>query len=142
MGWMIPDAKLLLDQHRYPSRGPHFAAKPIVLGSFGQQVGHLGTLFLSQFRLGTGRWLVAQRTRTIFLGSAHPLTHRTFGHAEGLRDVFLFPALLIQLPGTQAAAFAPVFGKGFFLAHTPFHRLAWFTTLDFHDEIDTIPIIV
>jgi hypothetical protein len=136
MGWMIPDAKLLLDQHRYPSRGPHFAAKPIVLGSFGQQVGQLGTLFLSQFRLGTGRWLVAQRTRTIFLGSAHPLTHRTFAHAEGLRDVFLFPALLIQLPGTQSATLAPVFGKGFFLTHTPFHRLAWFTPLGFHDEIN------
>ncbi len=142
MRWMIPDTKLLLDQHRHPSRGPDLAAKPVVLGSFGQQVGQLGTLLLSQFRLWTGRWLVAQRIRTIFLGSAHPLTHRAFGHPEGLRDVFLSPALLIQLPGTQAAAFAPVFGKGFFLAHTPFHRLAWFTTLDFHDEIDTIPIIV
>ncbi len=119
MGWMIPDAKLLLDQHRYPSRGPHFAAKPIVLGSFGQQVGQLGTLFLSQFRLGTGRWLVAQRTRTGLLGAVHPLTHRAFGHPEGLRNVFLFPALLIQLPGTQSATLTPVFREWFFLFIPP-----------------------
>ena len=120
MRWMIADAKVLLDQHCYPSRGPDLAAKPVVLGSFGQQVGQLHTLLLSQFRLGTGRRLVAQRIRTIFLGSAHPLTHRAFGHPEGLRDVFLFPFLLIQLPGTQSAAFAPVFRKWFFLVHTSF----------------------
>ncbi len=136
MGWMIPDAKLLLDQHRHPSRGPDLAAKPVVLGSFGQQVGQLGTLFLSQFRLRAGRRLVAQRIRTIFLGSTHPLTHCAFGHAQGFRNVFLFPALLIQLPGAQSATLAPVFGKEFFLAHTSFHRFAWFTTLGFHDEVN------
>jgi hypothetical protein len=120
MGWMIPDAKLLFDQHRHPRCGPDLAAKPIVLGSFGQQVGQLSSLFLRQFGLRTGRRLVAQRTRTGFLGSVHPLTHRAFGHPEGLGDVFLVPALLIQLPGTQSATLTPVFREWFFFVHTSF----------------------
>lgn len=60
MGWMILDSKLLLDQHCHPSRGPGFATKPVVLGSFGQQVRQLGMLFNSQFRLRTERGLVCK----------------------------------------------------------------------------------
>ena len=137
MRWMIPDTKLLLDQHRHPSRGPDLAAKPVVLGSFGQQVGQLGTLLLSQFRLWTGRWLVAQRIRTIFLGSAHPLAHRAFGHPESNSDVFLFPVLLIELRGPQSSSFAPVFRKWFFLTHASLHRLVSPTTLDPYAEVNS-----
>jgi hypothetical protein len=136
MGWMIPDAKLLLDQHCHPSRGPGFTAKSIVLGSFGQQIRQLGTLFLSQFGLGTWRRLVAQPIWTILLRPMHPLTYCTFRDSQGLGDVFLFPALLIQLPATQSSAFAPIFWKGFFLAHTSIHRPASFFTLDPHAQVN------
>jgi hypothetical protein len=43
--------------------------------------------------------------------------------------------LLIQLPGTQSSAFAPIFWKGVFLIHASFHRLARFFTLDPHAEV-------
>ncbi|GHO61546.1 hypothetical protein KSC_004380 [Ktedonobacter sp. SOSP1-52] len=52
MGWMILDAKLLLDQHCHPSRGPGLTAKSIVLRSFGQQVRQLGALFLASVWVG------------------------------------------------------------------------------------------
>ncbi|EFH88719.1 hypothetical protein [Ktedonobacter racemifer] len=136
MGWMPPDAKLLLDQHCYPSSGPGLAAKPIVLGSFGQQAWHMGALFLSQFWLGGWRRPVAQRIRTIFLRSTHLLTYRALSDSLGLGDLFLFPALLIQLPGTQSSALAPIFRKGFFLAHASFHRLVRFFSLDPHAQVN------
>ncbi|GHO56293.1 hypothetical protein KSB_47680 [Ktedonobacter robiniae] len=52
MGWMIADAKLLLDQHCHPSCGPDLAAKSIVFGSFGQQVRQLDALFLASVWVG------------------------------------------------------------------------------------------
>jgi len=136
MRWMILDAKLLFDQHRDARCRPDGPAKPIVLSSFCQQVGQLGTLLLSQFRWWTGRWLVAQRIRTILLGSAHPLAHRAFGHPESTSDVFLFPVLLIEFPGPQSSSFAPVFRKWFFLTHASLHRLVSSTTLDPHAEVN------
>jgi hypothetical protein len=136
MRWMIPGSKLLLDQHSHPHRGLDLAVKPRMLGSFSQQVRQPGSLFLSQFGWWTRRRVVAQRIRTIFLRSAHPLTHHAFGDFQGLGDFFLFPALLVQLPGTQSSAFAPIFRKEFFLAHTSFHRLAKFITLDPHAEVN------
>lgn len=61
-----------------------------------------------------------QGIRSTRLRFFHPLTHRSFGHAEGFGYTLLFPACLIQLPGMQAAIFAPVLGKEVFLAHTSF----------------------
>jgi hypothetical protein len=52
-------------------------------------------------------------------GFFHSLTHRTLGHAKGFGHVFLFPACLIQLPGSQAAIFAPAERRGSFLFISP-----------------------
>ncbi len=79
---------------------------------------------------------MAQRIETVFLRPTYPLAHRAFGHTKSFGDRFLFPALLIQLPGTQASIFAPVVGKRFFCTHTSFHRLACFITLGPHAEVN------
>lgn len=81
----------------------------------------------------TLRWM---KPDSKLLLAAHPLTHHAFGDFQGLGDFFLFPALLVQLPGTQSSAFAPIFRKEFFLAHTSFDRLAKFITLDPHAEVN------
>ena len=41
---------------------------------------------------------------------------------RGHSDVFLFPALLIQLASAQLSPFTPIVGVLFFLAHSPFDR--------------------
>src|SRR5512135_2261291 len=66
-------------------------------------------------KTATMRWM---KSDSKLLLAAHPLTHHAFGDFQGLGDFFLFPALLGQLPGTQSSAFAPIFRKEFFLAHT------------------------
>ncbi len=72
------------------------------------------------------------------LGFFDPLTHGSFGHAEGGSSVFLFPPLFIQLLAAQSSAFAPIFRKRFFLAHTSFHRLTSFTALGPHAEVSNV----
>src|SRR5712691_9333100 len=136
MGRMITDAKVLLDQHGHPRRGPDFAAKPVGSCSFGKQVGQLSQLVLSQFGLRARRRLMTQGLLSLRFGTAYPLTDRPFGHAQRLGNVFLFPTGLIQLPSAQATIFAPVVGKGVFLAHTSFHRLARVRTLGPHAEVN------
>ncbi len=111
MGGMIPDSELLLDQHCHSRCGPDRPAKPVVLGSFLQQIGQLGALFSRKSRLRARRRLMTQCLGSLRLGFFDPLTHGSFGHTEGVSDVFLFPPLFIQLPAAQSSAFAPIFRK-------------------------------
>ena len=136
MGWMIPDSKLLLDQYCHSRCGPDRPAKPVVLGTFLQQIGQLGALLSRKSRLRARRRLMTQRLGSLRLGFFDPLTHGSFRHAESVSDIFLFPTLFVQLPAAQSSAFAPIFGKRFFLAHTSFHRLASFTPLGPHAEVN------
>jgi hypothetical protein len=51
---------------------------------------------------------VAQTGYSSFSGALQPLANRPLGDAQGLGDLLLLPALLVQFPGSQAAAFPPV----------------------------------
>ena len=52
-----------------------------------------------------------------FTGTAHPLTDRAFGHAQGRGNVLLLPTLLLQFPGTPSSTFEPI-QVCFFCLHT------------------------
>ena len=110
MRWMIADAELLLDQHGDPSGRPDLATKAVVFGSFGQQQRQVGQLLFAQLRLRARRRLMPQGLSPVGFGFGDPLTDRSFGDPECGGNVFLFPALLIELPGAQASIFAPVVG--------------------------------
>ena len=45
---------------------------------------------------------------TLLLCSLHPLAYSTFGDAQGLGYLPLFPALFFELVGPQAPALAPI----------------------------------
>src|SRR5262249_4389374 len=51
-----------------------------------------------------------------------PLTYCALAHSECSGDVFLFPSLLIQFPGTHPSSFSPILWRYRFLAHTSFDR--------------------
>jgi hypothetical protein len=57
---------------------------------------------------------VAERGLAPFPSTLEPLAHRTRGDAKGGGDLALFPTLLGQFPGPEAAAFLP--GDRFVLA--------------------------
>jgi len=57
------------------------------------------------------------------------LTHRSFAHSQRRRDVFLFPPLLPQLPGSQASTFFPIVWFVFFLHSSILAGLATYATV-------------
>jgi len=136
MGRMIPDAKLLFDQHRDTRCGPDLTAKAIMLSSFCQQVRQLGPLRLVQAMLRARGRLMTQGICSARLGFCDPLTYRSLSDSECGGDGFLFPVVLIELPGAQASIFAPVGGKKVFCVHASFHRLVCFSTLGPHAEVN------
>ncbi len=123
MCWMIVDSKLLFDQPSDPRGSPDLSTKAVMLGSFRQQERQLRPVFSRQFRLSAMWNNTTQGVSALSLCFLDPLTYSSFGHPKCFGDVFLFPALLIQLPGTQAASFAPIFGKEGKFAHTFWDRL-------------------
>jgi hypothetical protein len=127
MGRVIADAKFLLDHHSYTGGDPDLPTKPEGFGSSRQQLRQLGQLLWPQFRRGPWRGLVAQCLWSLAFAFGYPLAHRSFGHPQSGCNVVLFPSLLIQFPGTQASAFAPIFWQRCVFTHTSFHRL-----FDFH----------
>lgn len=136
---MIRDSKLLFDQHRDTHCGPDLTAKAIMLRSFCQQLRQLGPLRLVQARLRAWGRLMTQGICSARLGFVDPLTYRSLTDSECGGDVFLFPVVLIELPGAQASIFAPVVGKKVFWVHASFHRLICFRTLGPHAEVNKGP---
>ncbi len=123
MGRMIAEAKFLLDHLGYTGRDPDLPTKPEGFGSPRQQLRQLGQVLWPQFRRGSWRGSVAQCLWSQAFAFAHPLADSSFGHTQSGCNVFLFPSLLIELRGTQASAFAPIFWKRCVFTHTSFHRL-------------------
>ena len=58
-----------------------------------------------------------QSFRSLCFGILSPLAHCALAYSEGCGDVFLFPSLFMQFPGTHPSSFAPIFEECRFLAH-------------------------
>lgn len=110
MSLVVTDAEGLLDHPGYSRSRPYLSVKPVVLCSLGEQTGDPGKLCFGQPRGRTGRRMMAKGLDpAAFPGSPHPLAHRSLAHTQGLADIVLLPALLLQFPGTEATTFLPVF---------------------------------
>lgn len=118
MGGMIAHPKCAFDRHRDSRRRPDLPAEAERFGSLCQQPWQLRSLLFGQFRRSSWRRLMTQRFWTLGLATAYPLADRSLRHSQGLRDLFLWPSLLIQFPGTQASAFAPIFRQRCACLHT------------------------
>ena len=111
MGGVITDRKLVVNQLGNPTARPHVTTKAEGFGPFQQQGGQLRLLLKREQWRRPGSGLVPQGLRPVQSSALEPLADRALGDAEGLGDVLLGPALLVQLPGSQAAAFAPTDGR-------------------------------
>lgn len=109
MGRMIAHAKLALDEQCDSRGSPNLASEPVGFGSFGQQGRQLRSLLRGQLGRRTRRRVMAQRFRSLGFPFADPLTHGSFGDSQGFGYLALGPPLLVQFPGAQPSAFAPVF---------------------------------
>lgn len=66
---------------------------------------------------------MAQGFWALSLALGDPLTDGSLRHSQGLGNLFLRPSLLVQFPGAQPSAFAPIFRKRCACLHTSFYRL-------------------
>lgn len=126
MGWMIAHTKLALDHHGDSRRSPDLPTEAERFGALCQQPRQLRSLLFAQFRRSAWRRLMLQRFRTVDLAPGDPLTDGSFSDSQGLSNLVLWPSLLVQFPGAQASAFAPIFWKRCVCLHTSLYRLFGF----------------
>ncbi len=114
---VVADAELAQDHGRHPAGGPDLAAEAERLGPTGQQGREPRPLLGGQLRRRAGGEAATQGLGAPALGPAHPLADRAGGHAERFGDGLLRPALALEGPGAQPAAFAPVGREGMWCLH-------------------------
>src|SRR4051794_6919185 len=105
---MIAHAELTLDDAGNACLRPNIADKAVGFSARLEHVGKPLTLLLSQLRRRAWMGAISQRDRSARSSTGNPLADCALSHAQRDGDLFLRPAVLMQVPGTQAAAFAPV----------------------------------
>jgi hypothetical protein len=96
---VVLHAELAANQLGDAASGPHIASKAKGLCPRRQRRRRLSKLLGRQSRRGTWRRAVAQSRRTCRTAAADPLAGGAFGHAQRCRNLALFPAFLLQIPG-------------------------------------------
>ncbi len=81
---------------------------------------------------------MAKRFRASVAGACHPLTDGAFADAEGLGDLALGPALLLEAPGSEPSGFSPVVGCR---AHAWEYSTDTSRALDVYTRVSKITII-
>jgi len=109
---VVADTENLFDDCCCPSGSPKVPSKPVGFGTFGQKLGDLGLLFGGKPWLRTRSRVAAQCFGTSFSRRFEPLADCPRAHTQGLGNILLFPALLLQLPGPEPATFSPVLWLG------------------------------
>ena len=104
---MIADTELLFDQAGHAPRRPNLAAKAVGFGPFEQQGGQERLLLAVQQGGGAGGGMVTQGLDTGSGGPLQPLANRPLGDGQGLGNLLLRPAVLVQLPGAPPPPFVP-----------------------------------
>ena len=105
---MIADAEDALDHGRNSCLGPNIAHKAVGFSATLEQGGKPLALLLCQLRYCASPGAISQRVRSAGSSTGNPLADCPFGHAQSDGDLLLWPTLLMQVPGTKTASFAPV----------------------------------
>jgi hypothetical protein len=111
VGWVIAHPKRALEHDRDPWRGPNRAVKSKGLGTLGEESGNLGTLRGAEARGWARGNAPTQGLAASFPRPLQPLADRPLGHPQCRRDRALLPALLGQVPCSEATPFAPIGGR-------------------------------
>src|SRR5436305_15179624 len=108
MCWMIPHAKLLVDQFCHSLRRPDVSSKSRGLCPSLQQRGKLRQLVLAESGLGSVSDVPLSSLFSLLSPHLHPLAHCPLRHSQCLRNVFLAPSLLRQFPRSASAPLFPI----------------------------------
>ncbi len=105
---MIPHPELAFYHESDALTGPHIATKAETLCAACEQGGYLGALHPGKATRCAAGGAFLEGLCAFFSPALDPLADGSWGDIEFIGDVLLLPALLVELPGTQAAAFAPI----------------------------------
>jgi hypothetical protein len=94
---MVRDAEFLLDDLGNAGAGPHLAAKPVGLRPMPKELRDETLLSRREFGRVARRGPGQQGLRPAVAGAAEPTADGDLGGAQGLGDVALTPALLLEL---------------------------------------------
>jgi hypothetical protein len=108
MARMVGDAECELNHGGNPAAGPELSPEAIGFGTAVQQPRQLGQLVGSQSARSAGGWTGSEGLRSPLPGARHPLTDGPRADAQGLGNLVLGPALLLELPGLQPSGLFPV----------------------------------
>jgi hypothetical protein len=112
MRHMIGDTKAAFDDLGHTGARPDGPTKAEGFGPLVEQVGQLGQLCSGQARRAPARLPAAQGRNTVGVRATKPFADGTLRAPQRIGDLLLVPSLLMELPATQAAPFAPIGGGG------------------------------
>jgi hypothetical protein len=104
---MRGDAKPQLNHGGDPATGPDLPPEAIGFGPVLQQRGQPSELLGGQPPGGTRWWSVPEGFRSARTAALHPLANGGFADTQGLSDLALRPAFLLELPCSQTSCFPP-----------------------------------
>jgi hypothetical protein len=104
---MIGDATLQLNHGGDPATGPDLPSEAIRVGPVLQRRGQPGALLGGQPPAGTRWWSGPEGFRSACAAARHPLADGGFADTQGLSDLALRPACLLELPCSQTSCFLP-----------------------------------
>jgi hypothetical protein len=110
MDGMVGHTKLQVNHRSDPAAGPDLPPEATGFGAPMQQVGQTSQLGGGQAPGSAGMGAMPQGRWSPVPGALHPLADRSFADAQGLGDLALGPAFLLEEPGLQTACFFPVVG--------------------------------
>jgi hypothetical protein len=116
--FVVRNPELASDDFGDARARPEFAPEVIRLSPVGKELREHPQLLRAQPRSGPEMGAGAQRLFTFSGGASHPPADRAFRHVEGLGDLLVRPAVVLESEGTPAAVFPPVRGAGVVRCHT------------------------
>jgi hypothetical protein len=105
---MVAHSKLLVDQDCHALRRPDGSGKAMCLRSLLKEALKLLELLLRETRYWSSGDFPTQPLFPLLSSLLHPLAHGPFRHSQSVRDLFLAPSLLGEVPRSASAPFFPI----------------------------------
>ena len=108
MNWMVRDTKLTADDCGHTFTGPDITTKAEGFWPLFEQFGYPRFLLKSETGLGSRCFSATESLLSLTFSAGQPLAHCALSYAESISDILLFPALLMQFPGSEATVFSQI----------------------------------
>jgi hypothetical protein len=110
MDGMVGNTEFEANDGRHACPGPDLSPEAIRFGPTLQEGGQAGELFVGQPAWRTRGWAMPEGFQTALAGPRHPLADGALADAQGVGDLALRPALVLELPGLEPPGCFPIRG--------------------------------